>query len=115
MDTPARSIEERQKLFAMKNKMIDIPNNFPKSDIKTRCFCGMIEDMNHIYECELFNTKNQTNILPYDKIYSGNINEQIRVFRKMENNLEKREDMKKHESPCDPDVIRCIPYIVVLD
>ena len=42
----------------MKNKMVDIPNNFPESDIKTRCFGGMIEDMNHIYECELFNTNN---------------------------------------------------------
>ena len=109
--TPALTIEERQRLFAMKNKMVDIPNNFPKSDIRTRCFCGMIEDMNHVYECELFNTNNQKNILPYNKIYSGNISEQIRVFRKMEKNLEKRENMRKHESPCDPDVIRCIPIL----
>ena len=52
--------------------------------------------MNHIYECELFNTNNRKHILPYDYIYSGNINEQIRELRKIENNLEKREDMKKH-------------------
>ena len=99
----------------MKNEMVDIPNNIPKSDVKTRCFCGMIEDMNHIYECELFNTNNHKNILPCDKIYSGNITEQITVFRKMEKNLEEREDMRKHEPPCDPDVICCIPRIVVLD
>ena len=66
--TPALTIEERQRLFAMKNKMVDIPNHFPKSDIRTRCSCRMIEDMNHIYEYELFNTNNQKNILPYNKI-----------------------------------------------
>ena len=107
------TIDEKRKLFEFKNKMTNIPNNFPKSDVKTICYCGSIEDMEHIYQCELINTKSDDNILPYQKIYSGNINEQIKVFRKMENNLKTRENMKTNESPCDPDVIRC--KSVVLD
>ena len=107
------TIEEKRRLFEYKNKMTNIPNNFPKSDIKTICQCGSIEDMEHIYQCELINIQSGDNILPYQKIYSGNINEQIEVFRKMRKNLKIREDMKNLESPCDPDVIRCKP--VVLD
>ena len=71
--------------------------------------------MQHIYECEQFNTQSMDNNLQYEKIYNGNISDQIKVFRKMEINLEKREDMKKLETPCDPVEIRCIPSFVVLD
>ena len=107
------TVEEKRTLFEFKNKMTNIPNNFPKSDEKKICDCGSIEDMEHIYQCEIINTQSDDNILPYQKIYSGNINEQIKVFRKMEKNMKIREDMKNHESPCDPDVIRC--KSVVLD
>ena len=43
-------------MFAIKNAMIDIPANF-SSKCETKCECGMQEDMNHIYECELFSEK----------------------------------------------------------
>ena len=43
------------------------------------------------------------------------ISDQIKVFRKMEINLEKKEDMRKSETPCDPDEIHYIPSFVVLD
>ena len=113
--TPALTIEERRKLFSIRNKMVNIANNFPKSDIKEKCSCGKIEDMQHIYECEQLNTNSMDKSLRYEKIYNGNISDQIKVFRKMEINLEKREDMRKPETPCDPDEIRCIPSFVVLD
>ena len=99
----------------MRNKMVNIPNNFPKTDIKEMFSCGEIEDMQHIYECEQFNTTSLDHDLQYEKIYNGNISDQIKVFRKMEKNLERREDMRKHETPCDPVEIRCIPTFVVLD
>ena len=69
--TPALTIEERRKLFSMRNKMVDIANNFPKSDIKEKCSCGKIEDMQHIYESEQFNTNSMDNSLQYEKIYNG--------------------------------------------
>ena len=72
--------------------------------------CGMREDMEHIYQCEIYNDE-QVNI-PYKQIYNGSINEQITVFRKFEENLQKRQQLKrKTDLPCDPDVIRCIRSI----
>jgi hypothetical protein len=59
--------------------------------------------MEHIYCCE---TKAK---LPYEKIYNGNIEEQISVYKIFEENLKKKEMNKRRtdiESPCDPDVIR---------
>ena len=86
--TSALTIEERRTLFSMRNKMVNISNNFPKSDIKEKCSCGKIEDMQHIYECEQLNTNSMDKSLRYEKIYNGNISDQIKVFRKMEINLE---------------------------
>ena len=95
--------------------MVNIGNNFPKSDIKEKCSCGKIEDMQHIYECEQLNTNSMDKSLKYEKIYNGNISDQIQVFRKMEINPVKREDMRKPETPCDPVEIHCIPSFVVSD
>ena len=113
--TSALTIEERRTLFSMRNKMVNISNNFLKSDIKEKCSCGKIEDMQHIYECEQLNTNSMDKSLKYEKIYNGNISDQIKVFRKMKINLEKEEHIRKPETPCDPDEIRCIPSFVVLD
>ena len=68
------TIDQKRRLFAIKNKMIDIPSNF-SSKTENRCQCGSVENMEHIYLCETLNQ--ETRILPYEKIYNGNINEQI--------------------------------------
>ena len=41
------------------------------------------------------------NISPYEQIYSGEVCEQIKVLQKLEQNLEKRDNLLKEE-PCDP-------------
>ena len=101
------TLEQKRRQFAIRNKMIDIPANFPKSKEKSICFCGNIDDMKHIYECEMF--RSETENISYDKIYTGNINEQTEVFKRMEKCLEKRKSIKdlENELPCDPNVIRC--------
>ena len=39
----------------------------------------------------------------YNEIYNGNLNTQIEIFRRMEWNLEKREQIKNEQKhPCDP-------------
>ena len=87
--------------------MVDIPANFPKTKEETKCFCGKIENMNHIYECEMLESEKER--VSYDKIYSGDINEQTEVFRRIEKCIEKREILKEldNELPCDPYLIRC--------
>ena len=46
----------------------------------------------------------ETRVLPYEKIYNGNINEQIAIFEIFERSLEVRERKQiETELPCDPD------------
>ena len=46
------SITEKQYIFAIRNRMIDIEFNFPKNKIsKKLCCCGEVENMKHIYSC----------------------------------------------------------------
>ena len=54
-----------------------------------QCVYGKMEDMEHIYICEKLNGQKQP-ILQYDKIFNGNLIEQIEVYRKFEQNLAKR-------------------------
>ena len=44
--------EEKQKLFGIKNRMVNLPTNFPKLKIKPKFICGETEDMEHILKCE---------------------------------------------------------------
>ena len=62
--------------------------------------------MKHFYECEIYNDEKFE--LPYERIYNGNINEQITVFKKFEQILQKRQQLRtNNDLPCNPDVIRC--------
>ena len=98
------SIDLKRDLFAVKNRMIDIPYNFPRSEKRTLCVCGEKEDMQHIYNCELLNKEKQEK-LPYDRIYNGNLKQQIEIFKIFKQNLEHREimiaEMSEIKSPCD--------------
>ena len=70
-------------------------NNFGENE---KCvMCDSIEDMNHIYNCEYLNEEETKT--EYERIF-----EQIRVFRKFEKNMKKRneEKSKKNQIPCDP-------------
>ena len=94
------NIDEKRNLFSIRNRMIKIENNFGKNE---KCvMCDLNEDMNHIYYCEYLNEEEIT--IEYEKIFKGNLFEQIKVFRKFEKNMKKRneEKSKKNEIPCDP-------------
>ena len=106
------SVSEKQKMFSVKNRMTRIPANFPKANIEYKCYCGSKEDMKHIYECEILNGGNQPS-LEYEKLYKGTISEQIKVFRKFEINLAKREQLL-NEIPHDHSLIHCIPESIVM-
>ena len=96
------SISEKQRLFAVKNRMVNIPANFPKPNTEYKCQCDKKEDMEHIFDCEIFSNGTK-NILKYEQIYKGTLNEQIEVFRIFENNMERREMLKcENNIPCDP-------------
>ena len=54
-----KNIEDQQYLFAMRNKMIEIPANIGKEE---KCICGETENMSHVYYCygekKIYHTKN---------------------------------------------------------
>ena len=100
------NIEEKRKLFEMRNRMTRISYNFGKKEEK--CLCGNIETMLHIYTCEIINPLKSE--IPYSELYNGNLKNQIEIFRRFEQNMEKRNEMKNEKNiPCDPcDPLDCI-------
>ena len=64
-------IEEKREIFAIRNRMINIPYNF-STKCEYKCECGKLEDMQHIYMCELWNKEEQP-LLSYEKIFNGNL------------------------------------------
>ena len=73
--------------------------------MNNKCFCGELETMLHIYNCEVYNTQEK---VPYEKIFNGSLNQQIEIFQQFEVNLKERENFKNgNQCPCDPPVIRC--------
>ena len=84
------NIVQKQKLFAVRNRMIEISSNFCSSDIIHACVCGEAENMKHIYICKLLNEGKQPKD-EYENIFNGNITMQIEIFRKFETNMRKHE------------------------
>ena len=107
------SIEQKQKMFAVKNRMIEISENFPGKEISENCYCGTKETMSHIYYCEKLNNGNKPS-LKYEEIFRGKVEHQIKIFEKFEENLKIRENMKEKKNedlktPCDlSDPLSCI-------
>ena len=105
------NIEEKQRMYATRNRMVDIPQNFGQ---KENCVCGNEETMSHIYSCEYLNIEETE--LDYERIFNGNITEQISIFRRFENNLKARNEMKinteteTNDQPCDQliDPLNCV-------
>ena len=69
--------------------MLDIPDNF--DDHSKICICESLESMKHLYECKKMN-ENEAEI-SFEKIYNGNVNEQLKVSKRMNIVLEKRGKM----------------------
>ena len=74
----------------MRNRMIDIPSNFPKSNKKPLCVCGGEESMENINYCEILNEESGERE-QYSNIFNGNFKQQVKVFRKFENIMRKYE------------------------
>ena len=67
--------------------------------------------MEHIYYCEYWSKRE--NDIPYEKVYNGNLNEQIDILRIFEKKFEKRneERLKSKNPSCDPNC--CDPLFFV--
>ena len=101
------NIEQKQKMFAMKNRMVELPKNFPGWKMDDKSFCNHPKTTLHIYQCETLNDGNVPQ-LDYEVIHNGNLKNQVRIFEKFDENLKKCEGKLKerNETPCDPVEIR---------
>ena len=96
------TVEEKRELFSIRNRMVDIPDNFPRGKTEFKCICGEQENMSHLYNCELLSEKKEKR-LEYEKIFNGTINQQIEIFRIIQQNLNQREaTIIEMITPCDP-------------
>ena len=104
------TITEQRNIFAIRNRMVDIPTNFTKDQKSEKCACGLFESMKHIYECKLWNQKENIEV-EYEEIFNENILKQLKVSKLFFQNLEKREEHKrKNEQDNSPHVIQlCDP------
>jgi hypothetical protein len=75
------TVEQKWKMFAIRNRIINIEYNFPKKETLTNCECGTKEDMQHIYNCELMSEHKKNESLPYNNIFNGNVKQQIMVYK----------------------------------
>ena len=83
--------------------MNNISSHFKNGTTVSKCItkCGSEENMEHIYYCEKLNDVIQAK--KYNSIYNGNLKEQVKIFKILQNNLRKREQIM-NENPCDPSV-----------
>ena len=88
------TIENRRKIFEIRNMMVDIPSNFSSSEENVKkCACKEIENMEHIFYCKMLNQNNPEET--YEQIFHGKLDQQIAVFQRFEENFENRK--KIHE------------------
>ena len=75
--------------------MTEIGNNFGQ---KENCVIWQKnENMEHVYSCKFLNKQKN------ERIYNGNITEQMKVMKIVEQNMETRNEIiKNKQSPCDP-------------
>ena len=111
------NIDEKRRMFSIKNRMIQLPCNFGNPNEK--CICGAEENMPHLYSCQYLNENKQ--IISFDKLNNGSLSDQIEIFQRFEYNMEIRTELKqkmkdgwnnqmKANSPCDlvNDPLNCI-------
>ena len=72
--------------------MEKISYNFPHKNEIDRCLCGMTENMEHIYLCEMLNPEKPK--ISYRQLFIGNLGQKISVFRRFKNNFEEREKLR---------------------
>ena len=96
-------IEQKRRMFSVKNRMTQIPANCGNSDEK--CVCGTEENMSHIYECQYLNERIPS--INFEELNNGRLKDQIGIFKRFEINMEKRKEIKENMKemkeifPCD--------------
>ena len=104
------TIKDQRNIFAMRNRMVAIKDNFRKGKQVEKCACGLLENMKHIYTCTFLNKKHNIEI-EYEEIFEENVKNQLKVskifFQKFEEREKHRIAIEQTDTPhviqsCDP-------------
>ena len=108
------SIEDQRNIFSVRNRMVNIPDNFSSQQNGylglRKCICSEKENMEHIYSCNKLNK--ETVKLPYQKLFSGNIKEQIDIFRRFQTNLEMRNYLIRKQDQSE-NIVENSPHVIL--
>ena len=90
------SIEDRRRIFEIRNRMLPIPANFPLNKNVEKCWCGEDEDMRHIYMCKYWTSEKEKTA--YEMIFSEDVSKQNEVYKQFELNYSRREQFKSDQN-----------------
>ena len=106
------SLSEQRYIFARRNRMIQIENNFLGQYPKKQCICGEPENQQHFYSCR--NNNENIEKIPYERIFEDNVIIQKRIYLQFKNNFENEENKVKI-FPSDPISGRSTVCYAVMD
>ena len=86
------SIDNKRKIFEIRNRMLPISANFPSSNEDQNCWCGERENTKHIYICKYWCNENEET--KFEMIYTDDMPKLSKVYKHYETNLKKRENFK---------------------
>ena len=113
------SVMQKQNMFAIRNRMLEISENFPLKGIEENCVENCSEKLTiiHLYKCEILSDYKPVTS-EYQEIFNGSLKEQISILTRIEENIKKKEYLEqlrvneKLNPPCDP----CDPlFCIVMD
>ena len=65
------SISEKRQPFSIRNRMVNIENNFSLKMNRSNCSCGKIEFMKHIFICTI--QEKEEKDIPHEKNYEDDV------------------------------------------
>ena len=74
------TIKDQRNIFAMRNRMVAIKENFKNGKQAEKCPCGLLENMKHIYTCTFLNKEHKIDI-KYEEIFKENVQKQLKVSK----------------------------------
>ena len=93
------SIEQKKKIFSIRNRMFNIPSNFVSREKNTnKCVCKQREDMEHIYECRYLNEN--TVEIKFEEIFGEKIKSQKKILERFEKSVNMRNSKDKLGLSC---------------
>ena len=73
------SINYQRGIFSLRNRMINISENFPSKQKKEECPCGQTQTMKHLYCCKYLNDTEHKS--KYENILFDDVKEQLKVYQ----------------------------------